>query len=492
MQYKGVNPYMPFWETVPDGEPRLFNGRVYVYGSHDRHRGSSFCMEDYVCWSAPADDLTDWRCDGVIYSKLQDPINGAPYAKTMPKLSVPMGSPEQPHYLYAPDVVQGPDSRYYLYYGLDFVNVLSVAVADQPEGPYEFLDFIRYPDGTVPQEGRQFDPGVLVEDGRVYLYYGFCPDEKFFDLLGKTYEGAMMVELEADMHTVKTKPVCVANGVDTAAGSSFAAHPFFEASSIRKIGERYYFVYSSLQGHELCYGVADSPQGPFSYAGVLVSNADLGYEGNVLPTQYLGNNHGGILVLPDAFYIFYHRHTQGTQFSRQACAEELRMDEAGFFPQVEMTSSGLYGTALPAEGAISAYIACHLTEKDRSQMGPVLLSRPGEDMPELPKERPYYTDEAAEEGERKFFVANLRPGSQAGFKYFDFDGSSKQLTLELRGKGSLVVRADSPNGSVLAASQFDSSAWTKNITMIDLSVGRHSLYFECADGELDFAGFEFL
>ena len=66
----GANPYMPLWEHVPDGEPRVFeyNGekRVYVYGSHDTMR-SVYCGNDYVVWSAPVTDLTNWRCDGVAF-----------------------------------------------------------------------------------------------------------------------------------------------------------------------------------------------------------------------------------------------------------------------------------------------------------------------------------------------------------------------------------------------------------------------------------------
>ena len=68
------NPYLPSWEYIPDGEPRLFNGRVYVYGSHDLFNGAAFCMGDYVGWSAAEDDLSAWRCEGVIYRREQDPV----------------------------------------------------------------------------------------------------------------------------------------------------------------------------------------------------------------------------------------------------------------------------------------------------------------------------------------------------------------------------------------------------------------------------------
>ena len=74
---QAFNPYLPSWEYLPDGEPRLFGDRVYVYGSHDRFNGRIFCMNDYVCWSAPANDLSDWRCEGVIYRRNQDPKKSA-------------------------------------------------------------------------------------------------------------------------------------------------------------------------------------------------------------------------------------------------------------------------------------------------------------------------------------------------------------------------------------------------------------------------------
>ena len=71
MKKQVYNPYLPLWEYVPDGEPHVFGDRVYVYGSHDRFNGRVFCENDYVCWSAPVEDLSDWRYEGVIYKKTQ-------------------------------------------------------------------------------------------------------------------------------------------------------------------------------------------------------------------------------------------------------------------------------------------------------------------------------------------------------------------------------------------------------------------------------------
>ena len=495
MKTSGLNPYLPFWETVPDGEPHVFGDRVYIYGSHDRLGGTSFCEEDYVCWSAPVEEPGVWTYEGVIYKKMQDPLNGAPYGKKLPEIGMPLGTEENPHLLYAPDVAQGPDGRYYLYYALDFVNVISVAVCDTPAGQYEFLDFVRREDGTIPDAGRWFDPAILSEESGNYLYYGFAPARKFPGMEHVIFPGAMMVKLAQDMHTIISEPKCVANGIDTAKGTSYEAHPFFEASSIRKLGNRYYFVYSSLQGHELCYGTADTPEGPFAYKGVIVSNGDLGYEGNTLAVNYTGNNHGGLERIGDRLYIFWHRHTHGTAFSRQGCADEVKILEDGTIPQIEITSCGLHDGPLPAKGAYDSCIACHLTEADREQVGQVVMSGPGEAVPELPEEMPYITEEADETGEKglKPYIRNLRTGSAAGFKYFQFEGTESRITVELRGLGCLEVRADSPDpqaGTMVGSAAVDSKNWKHVMTGLQVEAGKHALYFLVKEGTVDFASFE--
>lgn len=132
MKKPAVNPYLPAWEYVPDGEPHIFEGRLYVFGSHDEDGGNEFCLGDYVGWSAPLDDLGNWRYEGVIYRKEQDPQQQDP---TIPSLSTRAG---KPHLIFAPDVARGPDGRYYLYYSMDLSGVVSVAVCDQPAGRYEY------------------------------------------------------------------------------------------------------------------------------------------------------------------------------------------------------------------------------------------------------------------------------------------------------------------------------------------------------------------
>ena len=131
MKKQGFNPYLPSWEYIPDGEPHVFGDRVYIFGSHDRFGGYNYCLNDYVCWSAPVDDLADWRYEGVTYTRADDPAN-----------------PDGDLLLFAPDVTQGPDGRYYLYYVLDQLPVISVAVCDTPAGRYQFLGYVHHPNGT--------------------------------------------------------------------------------------------------------------------------------------------------------------------------------------------------------------------------------------------------------------------------------------------------------------------------------------------------------
>ena len=127
---QAVNPYLPSWEYVPDGEPRVFGDRLYVFGSHDRFNGRVYCMNDYVVWSAPLNDLSAWTSHGVTYRKTQDPSGDKKLRQ-----------------LWAPDVTRGPDGRYYLFYSLSDTGVLSVAVSDEPGGQYEFIGHVSHRDG---------------------------------------------------------------------------------------------------------------------------------------------------------------------------------------------------------------------------------------------------------------------------------------------------------------------------------------------------------
>ncbi len=467
---QAFNPYLPSWEYIPDGEPHVFGDRVYVYGSHDRFNAPIFCVNDYVCWSAPVDDLSDWRYEGVIYLKNQDPKN---------KLGLRL--------LFAPDVCRGANGRYYLYYAFDFMGIMGVAVCDTPAGHYQFLGHVRYPDGTVwgRKKGDQFpfDPGVLADDdGRIWLYSGFYTPTPGFKKLKN--DGGTVVELERDMLTIKGEPQVI---FPKEGPGSFPNHEFFEASSIRKDGDKYIFVYSSRHNHELCYAVSDRPDGGFTFGGTLVSQGDLFLDGNEDERKglnYLGNTHGGLLNIGEDWYIFYHRQTNRHSYSRQACAEKLVRSPDGSFRQAELTSCGLNGGPLRGIGRYPAYIACNLWSRD------------GVGRYDCPSPRrafathPFFTQTGKDrEGDGGQYIANMRDGAVAGFKYFDIR-ELKTVSVELSGaaEGEFLlsgrpdfqtVSARIPLKLIGGRAEFRADCALDN--------GKRALYFKfCGVGRVDF------
>lgn len=455
MNKQAFNPYLPSWEYIPDGEPYVFGDRVYVYGSHDQFRGHAYCLNDYVCWSAPIDDLGNWRYEGVIYPKISDPLNKAGNMC-----------------LYAPDVTVGPDGRYYLYYVLDKVSIVSVAVCDEPAGRYEFYGYVHYADGTRlgEREGDepQFDPAVLTEGDRTCLYTGFCRAGD------KSRSGAMATVLDLDMLTIVEEPVVVVPSEPYSEGTTFVGHEFFEAPSIRKRGDTYYFVYSSIAMHELCYATSKYPNKDFIYGGVVISNCDMhidSYKPAEKPMYYGWNNHGSIVEINGEWYVFYHRHTNGIPFSRQGCVEPIQFRKDGSIIQSEMTSCGLNGGPLIGKGEYPAYIACNLFCKHESMYtaseGAWMDSR-------FPK----ITQDGRDGDEETGYILNMRDSATAGFKYFDCHGI-KKVSIKVRGycMGAFEIKT-SWNGEPLGSIPVGfSNIWEEYTADIAMPNGVHALYF---------------
>ena len=466
MDQQAFNPYLPSWEYIPDGEPYVFGDRVYVYGSHDFLNGYVFCMGDYMGWSAPVSDLSDWRCEGVIFPRDGDPANA-----------------DGKMCLYAPDVTRGPDGRYYLYYVYDQVGFVSVAVSDAPAGRFRFLGYVHDQNGVRlgcrPGDEPQFDPGVITEDGKTYLYTGFCGHGD------RSRHGAMCTVLGPDMVTMLEEPVHVAPGAMYAQGTGFEGHAFFEASSIRKRNGIYYFIYSSQVMHELCYATAADPRGPFSYGGVIVSNNDVGidsYKPADMPAAIGGNNHGSIVEINGQWYIFYHRQTNGTWYSRQGCAEPISFDGQGRIRQVEITSCGLNGGPLRGEGDYPAYIACNLFMRGKR----VLYS--GD--PALPR----VTQDGRDDDKEVGYIAGIQDGTVMGFKYFDCQ-NVRGIAIETRGYAHGVFQVRTAwDGPVLAEIPVDSSnVWERSSAAVDFPNGRQALYLTYAgtgNAHLKCIGFE--
>ena len=324
------NPILPLWEYIPDGEPRVFGNRVYLYGSHDRAACDAFCDYKLKVWSAPLSNLNQWQCHGDSF-------------RTRPGESRPADTPWTDHELYAPDVIE-KDGKYYLYAYIVGAKG-AVGVSDHPEGPFRLLSPYRYAD-KVGDDGIFNDAGVLVDaDGRVYVYYG--------------YEASYMNELNpdtmCDVVPGSYRHPVIADGEDAP-----PEQRFFEASSPRKVGDTYYLIYSPNRGSRLAYATSPSPTGPFTYRGYIIDNG-VDYPG--------GNNHGSIACLNGQWYVFYHRMTNHSIMSRRACVEKIAILPDGTIPPVEMTSLG-FEEALnpyqitPAEIACVLKSGCFITEKD--------------------------------------------------------------------------------------------------------------------------------
>ncbi|MCL1882916.1 MAG: family 43 glycosylhydrolase [Defluviitaleaceae bacterium] len=325
------NPYLPNHEYIPDGEPRVFGERVYIYGSHDNAGSDKFCDYKLKVWSASVNDLNNWQCHGDIFHTKADRDH-------------PADIDRETHDLYAPDVVE-KDGKYYLYAYLMGAKGC-VAVSERPEGPFKLISEYKYniPEGEEDycNNGWFIDPGTLVDDdGRVYVYCGFQRSwmvevnaENMYEVIDGTYINHI-IPLDAPFN-------------------------FFEACSPRKIGDTYYMIYSPNPGSQLVYATSKSPRGPFEYGGIIVDN------GADFPG---GNNHGSICKIGNEWYIFYHRMTNGTIMSRRACVERIKITPDGKIPQVEMTSLGFekslspYKTT-PADIACVLKGGCIITEKD--------------------------------------------------------------------------------------------------------------------------------
>lgn len=451
---QAVNPYLPSWEYIPDGEPYVFDDRVYIYGSHDFYNGHVFCLGDYMCWSAPIDELWNWRCEGVIYERIQDPLNE-----------------DGEMCLYAPDVTKGADGRYYLYYVLDHASVVSVAVSDTPAGKYEFYGYVHDTDGNRLGEREtdepQFDPGVLTEGDKTYLFTGFCGQGD------KSRTGAMVTVLGKDMLTIEENPKLVVPGCEYAAGTDFEMHPFFEASSIRKKDDTYYFIYSSSVMHELCYATSKYPDRDFRYGGVIVSNCDLKEdceENKRIPRAYGANNHGSIVEIGGEWYVFYHRHTNNTWYSRQGCAEKICILADGSIPQVEITSCGLNGEPLRGEGVYPAYIACNLfTDKPECYVGAQGVPRVMQD---------------GRDGDEVYgYIADITDSATIGFKYFEFH-NVVGIKLAVRGYADGVFEIRTAlDGEVLAEIPVQyTNQWKEYDAQVKMPEGIYPLYLTYRGG----------
>ena len=506
--FQKANPFMPMWERIPDGEPRVFTDpwsgkeRLYVYGSHDTVRG--FCGPDHVVWSAPLDDLTDWRHEGVAFH--MNALEGLAYADENGEEQIV--HLVDGHVLYAPDVVYNPTTKKYTMLlflaGKEPASLMFAAFSDWPGGPYADAHFV----------GLGFDPSVLVDDvldekghQRMYLYWSVEADRTGW---AAELDPESVTIIPGTQHNPRINGVV--EGQNTMFSQCDAPFHYFEGPSMRKIGDVYVLSYarskpdsSSIHGYlsEIAYATSDNPFGDpkagkgWEYGGVIINNRGEYVENPYAAGEYAdsffgGNNHGGLIRAGENWYQIYHR-MPNIFNRRQAMAVKVNVycDEAGSLKidEAEYTSEGFCINGLDPYRPLLAACMCYALPTGgswRAPEGPVFAFNLGDDV-----------DPAAER-DNWYGVRNIRNHTWIGYKYYNFgsgvnaDRLSLQLTLKEFAAGSVNIYAADARKSVkdpeqkktligkieLTGENAEAHTVTGEIFAKDILVGKKAIYME--------------
>ena len=440
------NPYLPLWEHLPDGEPRVFEDpdrpgkmRAYIIGSHDV-KNTDYCGPDIRIWSAPVEDLSDWRDEGAVFTHYVD---------------------GQWDTMFAPDLVEVMENGkkvYYLYpHSRGWGRIPMVCKGERPDGPFTPINLTADKRKCVEGSMIDFDPSVFIEPVtkkkdpdykkgfRAYVYYGF--------------QHSIAAELDQEtMYSVRPGtqihdyfiPSSLRYGVlRDPEGTEYPAlykgqNPgefnFFEASSIRQIGNKYVMVFSGYSGPDyglgstnsaLRYAYGDSPLGPWRSGGVLVDSRGvvMNNDGSALTTTNFGHNtHGSLQEINGQWYVFYHRPPRGFGNARQAMVAPVKIEwdkkpvakggkvrivgydpyspdnewmakasNGNVYTGAEVTSEGFQIFGLDPYKFYSGGIACHITDNDAMQ-----------------DQRDVWNNTQT--------LTGLKNGTVIGYKYFGFGG----------------------------------------------------------------------
>lgn len=295
------NPFIRNQFTA-DPSARVFNGKVYVFPSHDipvpegkNLRKDWFCMEDYHVFSS--ENLVDWIDHGMIVSQYDAPwVDSTSYS------------------MWAPDCIER-NGKYYFYFPAN-TNVvdengrkgfgIGVAVADKPEGPY-----------VTQKENiqgiRGIDPNVLIDkDGQAYIYWS----------MGQIF----VAKLKDNMLELDSEPMVIENLPQ----KGLKEGPWvFERNGI------YYLTFPHVENRteRLEYAIGNSPVGPFKMTGVIMDESPTG----------CWTNHHSIIEYNQQWYLFYHHNDYSPQFdkNRSIRVDSLFFNADGTIQKVKPTLRGV-------------------------------------------------------------------------------------------------------------------------------------------------------
>ncbi len=311
-----------------DPSAHVFNGKIYIYPSHDIDAGdafddlgSHFAMEDYhiLSMDSPTGEATD--------NGLALHVNDVAWAEKQ---------------MWAPDAAE-KDGKYYLFFPAkahDGIFRIGVAISDSPAGPF-------VPQPEAIKESFSIDPAVFKDDdGSYYMYFGGIwggqlqrwrkgtfnaeQPESPFAFLPEEQEAALcakVAKLTDDLLEFAEAPKDVVildeNNQPLLQGDN--DRRFFEASWLHKYNGKYYFSYSTGDTHFLCYAIGDNPYGPFNYAG------------RILEPVVGWTSHHSICEFEGKWYLFYHDSSlsKGVTHLRSVKVTELTHDENGLIQTIK-------------------------------------------------------------------------------------------------------------------------------------------------------------
>ncbi|MBN1144314.1 MAG: family 43 glycosylhydrolase [Bacteroidales bacterium] len=303
-------------QFTADPSARVFNGKVYLFPSHDIRakegmgRPGWFCMADYHVFSS--DNLTDWTDHGVIVSQNKVPwVDSTSYS------------------MWAPDCIFR-NGKYYFYFpanGTKEVNGrrrfgIGVAIADKPEGPY-------VPEPEPIKNLPGIDPNIFIDkDGQAYIYWS----------MGNIFVAKLkdnMVELDSEPQVIKELPQ-----------KGLKEGPWlFERNGI------YYMTYPHVENtiERLEYAIGDNPLGPFKFAGVIMDESPMN----------CWTNHHSFIEYNGQWYLFYHQNAYSPKFdkNRSACIDSLFFNADGTIRKVIPTHRGVGLTSASKKIEIDRYSA---------------------------------------------------------------------------------------------------------------------------------------